>query len=51
MNLISEIDLLIASADPMPESRTPRCRELLLAAAVVVDELLDEVNHASQTQK
>jgi hypothetical protein len=41
-NLIEETDLLISTTDPLPENRTPRCRELLRAALAITDDLLGE---------
>jgi hypothetical protein len=39
-NLLSEIDLLLSTTTPLPENRTPRCRELLGAALAIIDDLL-----------
>ncbi|HKS96746.1 MAG TPA: hypothetical protein VJV74_11540, partial [Terriglobia bacterium] len=39
-NLLSETDLLISTTDPLPENRTPRCRELLRAALALTDDLM-----------
>jgi hypothetical protein len=41
-NLISETDLLLSTTDPLPENRTPRCRELLRAALALTDDLLHQ---------
>jgi hypothetical protein len=41
-NLLSEVDLLISTATPLPENRTPRCRELLCAAVALANDLLNE---------
>jgi hypothetical protein len=41
-NLISETDLLISTTDPLPENRTPRCRELLRVALVLTDDLISQ---------
>jgi hypothetical protein len=41
-NLISEIDLIVSTTDPLPENRTPRCRELLRAALALTDDLLSQ---------
>jgi hypothetical protein len=41
-NLISETDLLISTTQPLPENRTPRCRELLRAALALVDDLANQ---------
>ena len=38
-NLIEETDLLLETTEPLPENRTPRCRELLRAALALVDDL------------
>jgi hypothetical protein len=42
-NLLSETDLLISTADPLPENRTPRTLELLRAALALTDDLLKQV--------
>jgi hypothetical protein len=42
-NILSETDLLISTTDPMPENRTPRCRELLRAAIALADDLLKQL--------
>ena len=39
-HLIEETDLLISTTDPLPENRTPRCRELLRAAVALTDDLM-----------
>ncbi len=41
-NLISETDLILSSTMPLPENRTPRCRELLGAALALADDLLKQ---------
>jgi hypothetical protein len=41
-NLISETDLILSTAEPLPENRTPRCRELLSAALALTDDLLKQ---------
>jgi hypothetical protein len=41
-NLLTETDLLISTTDPMPQNRTPRCRELLKAAIALTDDLLKQ---------
>jgi hypothetical protein len=41
-NLISEIDLVISTTAPLPENRTPRCRELLRSALALTDDLLSQ---------
>src|SRR5271157_5633335 len=38
-NLISETDLILSTTEPLPENRTPRCRELLSAALALADDL------------
>jgi hypothetical protein len=38
-NLISETDLILSTTTPLPENRTPRCRELLSAALALADDL------------
>jgi CRISPR/Cas system-associated exonuclease Cas4 (RecB family) len=37
-NVLEQVDLLISTTDPVPENRTPRCRELLRAASALVDD-------------
>lgn len=39
-NLIAETDLILSTTVPLPENRTPRCRELLRAALALTDDLL-----------
>lgn len=41
-NLLTETDLLISTTEPLPENRTPRCRELLKAALALTDDLLKQ---------
>jgi hypothetical protein len=41
-NLISETDLILSTAIPLPENRTARCRELLRAALALADDLLGQ---------
>jgi len=41
-NLISETDLILSTATPLPENRTPRCQELLSAALALTDDLLKQ---------
>jgi hypothetical protein len=38
-NLLSEVDLPISTTVPLPENRTPRCRELLRAALALAGDL------------
>ncbi len=38
-NMISEVDLILSTTEPLPENRTPRCRELLGAAMALADDL------------
>jgi hypothetical protein len=41
-NLISETDLILSTTEPLPEKRTPRCRELLSAALALADDLVKQ---------
>ncbi|HMD97708.1 MAG TPA: hypothetical protein VKM93_10325 [Terriglobia bacterium] len=41
-NLISETDLILSTTTPLPENRTPRCRELLSAALALADDLIKQ---------
>jgi NAD(P)H-dependent FMN reductase len=41
-NLISEADLILSTTEPLPEGRTPRCRELLSSALALADDLLKQ---------
>jgi hypothetical protein len=41
-NLISETDLILSTTTPLPENRTPRCRELLAAALALADDLKNQ---------
>lgn len=38
-NLLSEVDVILSTTTPLPENRTPRCRELLSAALALADDL------------
>jgi hypothetical protein len=38
-NMLSEVDLILSMTEPLPQSRTPRCRELLSAALALADDL------------
>ncbi len=42
-NILTEIDLLVStSPQPMPQNRTPRCRELTKAALALTDDILEQ---------
>jgi len=41
-NIIEQIELLISTTVELPENRTARCRELLRAADVLVDDLMKQ---------
>jgi hypothetical protein len=41
-NIIEQVDLLISTTVPLPENRTPRCRELLKTALALTDDVLRE---------
>ncbi|MGA2475170.1 MAG: hypothetical protein ABSF73_00975 [Terriglobia bacterium] len=41
-NILSETDLILSTTTPLPENRTPRCRELLSAALALTDDLLKQ---------
>ncbi len=41
-NLISEADLILSTTVPLPENRTPRCREVLSTALALADDLLKQ---------
>ena len=41
-NLISQADLILSTTTPLPENRTPACRELLRAALALTDDLLKQ---------
>lgn len=41
-NLLTETDLILSTTNPLPENRTPRCRELLSAALALADDLLKQ---------
>jgi hypothetical protein len=41
-NLLTETDLVISTTAPLPENRTPRCRELFRAALALTDDLLKQ---------
>ena len=38
-NLLTETDQILATTTPLPENRTPRCRELLSAALALAEDL------------
>jgi len=40
--MLSEADLILSTTASLPESRTPRCRELLSAALALADDLLKQ---------
>ncbi|HXJ91293.1 MAG TPA: hypothetical protein VMT20_00245 [Terriglobia bacterium] len=41
-NLIAETDLILSTTAPLPENRTPRCRELLSTALALTDDLIKQ---------
>jgi hypothetical protein len=41
-NMLAETDLLLSTTTPLPENRTPRCRELLGDALALADDLLKQ---------
>lgn len=41
-SVLSEIELLIATTDPLPENRTPCCLDLLRTAQALTDDLLKQ---------
>ncbi|HEY1160032.1 MAG TPA: hypothetical protein VGE83_05345 [Terracidiphilus sp.] len=41
-NMLSETDLILSTTTPLPENRTPRCRELLGDALALADDLLKQ---------
>jgi hypothetical protein len=46
-NMLSEVDLILSTTEPLPQNRTPRCRELLGAALALADDLLAHGNESS----
>src|SRR5271157_1640270 len=48
-NLLSETDLILSTTAPLPENRTPRCRELLGTALALTDDLLEHGEIAPAT--
>ena len=42
-NMLEQVELLISTSEPLPENRTPRCKELLRAALALTDDLLDGI--------
>ena len=38
-NMLAEVDLILSTTTPLPENRTPRCRELLGASLALADDL------------
>ncbi len=41
-NLISEADLILSTTIPLPENRTPACRELLKSALALTGDLIKQ---------
>jgi hypothetical protein len=41
-NILSEVDMILFTTEPLPENRTPRCRELLAAALALADDLKNQ---------
>ena len=41
-NMLSEVDLILSTADPLPENRTARCRELLASSMALADDLVNQ---------
>jgi hypothetical protein len=41
-NMLSEVDLILSTTDPLPENRTARCRELLASSMVLADDLANQ---------
>jgi hypothetical protein len=41
-NMLSEVDLIVSTTDPLPENRTARCRELLASSIALVDDLRNQ---------
>jgi hypothetical protein len=46
-NLISQADHILATAPDLPENRTAACRELLISALALTDDLLKESKAAT----
>ena len=46
-SLLTETDLILSTTEPLPENRTPRCRELLGAALALTEDLLKQGTRAS----
>ena len=44
-NLITDADLILSTTDPLPENRTPACRELLKTALALTDDLIKQARH------
>ena len=38
-NMLSEVDLILSTTEPLPENRTARCRELLASSLALTDDL------------
>jgi len=38
-NMLSEVDLILSTTDPLPENRTARCRELLASSMALANDL------------
>jgi hypothetical protein len=41
-NMLSEVDLILSTTDPLPENRTARCRELLASSLALADDLTNQ---------
>jgi hypothetical protein len=40
--MLSEVDLILTTTDPLPQNRTARCRELLSTSLALADDLLKQ---------
>jgi len=41
-NMLSEVDLILSTTEPLPENRTARCRELLASSLALADDLANQ---------
>ena len=41
-NMLSEVDLILSTTNPLPQNRTARCRELLASSIALADDLANQ---------
>ena len=48
-NMLSEVDLLLSTTEPLPQNRTARCRELLATSLALADDIGKQMEMSSPT--